>query len=115
MPFHEIFNIPDHNCIPSGGLTGKYLAMKEAVQSALDFRSSLLDMSCSTTARHLPHSALELCHAGTATSASQLEAHLQTPQQNNSHKIRTSLSSQPIRWHNNVPDDSSPNAGTEAD
>lgn len=57
----------------------------------------------------------ELCHAGTATSASQLQTDLQKPQQNSSQKITISLSSQPLRWHSNVPNNSSPNAGTEAD
>jgi hypothetical protein len=47
------------------------------MQSALHVQPTFLDMSCSTTAGHLPHSALELRHAETTTSASQLEAHLQ--------------------------------------
>jgi hypothetical protein len=52
-------------------------ATKEAMQSALDIQSMFLDMSWSTTARHLPHSMLELRHVETTTSASQLQAHLQ--------------------------------------
>jgi hypothetical protein len=47
------------------------------MQSALDIQSTFLDMLCSTTAGHLPQSALELRHAETTTSASQLGAHLQ--------------------------------------
>jgi hypothetical protein len=39
-------------------------------------RYTFLDISCSTTAGHLPLSVLELCHAETITCASQLEAHL---------------------------------------
>jgi hypothetical protein len=47
------------------------------MQSALHIQSTFLDMLRSTTARHLPHSVLELHCAKTTTSASQLEAHLQ--------------------------------------
>jgi hypothetical protein len=47
------------------------------MQSAHHVQTSFLDMSRSTTAGHLPHSALELCRAETKTSASQLQAHLQ--------------------------------------
>jgi hypothetical protein len=47
------------------------------MQLALSIQSTFQDMSCSTTARHLPHCALELHHVETTTSASQLEAHLQ--------------------------------------
>jgi hypothetical protein len=48
------------------------------MQSVLDIQSTFLDMSRSTTVGHLPHSALELRRAETTTSASHLEAHLQT-------------------------------------
>jgi hypothetical protein len=51
-------------------------AIKEAMQSARHVQSTFLDMSRSTTVRHLPHSALELRRAETTTSASQQEAHL---------------------------------------
>jgi hypothetical protein len=47
------------------------------MQSALYIQSTFLGMSCTTTAAYLPHTALELYHAETTTSASQLEAHLQ--------------------------------------
>jgi hypothetical protein len=43
----------------------------------IDFQSSFLDMSHSTIAGHLPHSMPKLHHAETATSATQVEAHLQ--------------------------------------
>jgi hypothetical protein len=52
-------------------------ATKEDMQSALRVQSTFLDMLLSTTAGHLPHSALELLHAETTTSASWLEAHFQ--------------------------------------
>jgi hypothetical protein len=63
---------------PSGVPTGRNPsaldpATEEAMQSALHVQSTFLDMSCSTTAGHLPHSALELRRA------SQLEAHLHAP------------------------------------
>jgi hypothetical protein len=47
------------------------------MQSALHVQSTFLGMLRSTTAGHLPHSALELRRPGTTTSASQLEAHIQ--------------------------------------
>jgi hypothetical protein len=46
------------------------------MQLDFDIQFTFLDMLCSTTARH-PHSALELHHAETTTSTSQLEVHLQ--------------------------------------
>jgi hypothetical protein len=51
-------------------------ATEEAMQLTLDVPSSFLDLSCSTTARHLPNNAVELCRTETTTSASQLEARL---------------------------------------
>jgi hypothetical protein len=67
---------------PSGVTTGKNPselapATGVAMQSALHVQSTFLDISRSTTAGHLPHSALDLRSAETTTSASQLEAHLQ--------------------------------------
>jgi hypothetical protein len=53
------------------------LATEEAIQSALNVQSTFPSMSRSTTAGHLPHSALELHHAKTTTSVSQLETNLQ--------------------------------------
>jgi hypothetical protein len=50
---------------------------KEVMQSALNIQSKFLDILCSTTPRHLPHCVLELRHAETTTSASQLEEYLQ--------------------------------------
>jgi hypothetical protein len=47
------------------------------MQSALHVQSTFLDMSRSTIAGYLPHSALELRRAETTNSASQLKAHLQ--------------------------------------
>jgi hypothetical protein len=47
------------------------------MQSVLDLQPTFLDMSLSSTAGYLPHNELELPHAETRTSASQLEAHLQ--------------------------------------
>jgi hypothetical protein len=47
------------------------------MQLALKVQSTLLDMLHSTTAGPLPHSALGFHYAETATSISQLEAHLQ--------------------------------------
>jgi hypothetical protein len=49
------------------------------MQSALHVQSTFPDMSRSTTAGHLPHSALELRPTET-TSVTQLEAHLQADQ-----------------------------------
>jgi hypothetical protein len=67
---------------PSGVLTGKNatdsdLVTGDTIQSAMNIQSTFLDMSRSPTTWHLPHSMLELCHAKTTTSASQLKAHLQ--------------------------------------
>jgi hypothetical protein len=47
------------------------------MQSTPHVQSTFLSMSRSTTAGHLPHSALEFRRAETTISASQLEAHLQ--------------------------------------
>jgi hypothetical protein len=71
-----------HKPAPSGVSTGKNpteldLVIGEAMQSVPNIQSTFLDMSCSTTAGHLPHSMLEFCYAETTTPASQLEAHLQ--------------------------------------
>jgi hypothetical protein len=54
---------------------GKHLlllnpAMEEAMQLALSIQPNFQDMSCLTTAKHLPHCALEVHHAETTTSAS---------------------------------------------
>lgn len=46
---------------------------EETVQSAFHIQFTFLVMLYLTTARHLFHSALELCRAKTTTSASQLE------------------------------------------
>jgi hypothetical protein len=50
-------------------------ATEEALQSVLHVQFTFLDTSSSTTAGHIPHSALELLCVGTF--GSQLEAHLQ--------------------------------------
>jgi hypothetical protein len=47
------------------------------MQSALHVQSTFLDISRSTSAGHLPYSALERHRAETITSATQLEAQLQ--------------------------------------
>jgi hypothetical protein len=49
------------------------------MQLALDVQSTFLDMAHSTTANYLPHSALELRHAETKPSASQLEHSFRQP------------------------------------
>jgi hypothetical protein len=49
---------------------------QKAMQSAFGVHSTFMDMSRSTTAGHHPHIVQELRLAETATSASQLEAHL---------------------------------------
>jgi hypothetical protein len=49
-------------------------ATKDAMQSALDVQSVYVDMSRSTIAGHLPHSAQALCRTETITSASQLKS-----------------------------------------
>jgi hypothetical protein len=51
--------------------------VEEAMQSALENQSILLDMFHSTTARRLPPGAVEFSRAETKNSASQLEAHVQ--------------------------------------
>jgi hypothetical protein len=83
------------------------------MQSALDIQSTFPDMSRSTIAGHLPHSALELRRAETTTSTFQLQA----PQQNTSQKITISLNGQSVRQQraasDNLPDDSRPNAEAE--
>jgi hypothetical protein len=45
--------------------------------SALDVQFAFLDKSCLTIATHFPHSAVELRHAPTTNSASELQASLQ--------------------------------------
>jgi hypothetical protein len=50
---------------------------KEAMQAAPNAQSTFLGVLLSAVTKHLPCSALELLHAETTTSASQLEAHLQ--------------------------------------
>jgi ferredoxin len=82
---HEIFDSPKRDCVyllvqvsPQEKNPSELdPATEEAMQSALHVQFTFLDMSCSTTVGHLPHSALELRRAETTTSASQLEAHLQ--------------------------------------
>jgi hypothetical protein len=53
-------------------------ATEVAVQKTLHVQATFQDMSRSATAGHRPRSVLELRRAETTTSASQLEAHLQT-------------------------------------
>lgn len=81
---HEIFDSPGRDCInvllqvsPQEKIYQSDPATEEAMQSALHFQSTSLSISCSTTAGHLPHCALELHCAETTTSALQLEAQLQ--------------------------------------
>jgi hypothetical protein len=50
---------------------------EDAMKSALDVQSTFLDMSRSTTAGRLPHSALQFRRVETTSSASQPEADLQ--------------------------------------
>jgi hypothetical protein len=52
-------------------------AIEEAMQSALDIQSIFLDISLSTIAGHLAHSALEFRRAKGTTFVSEPEAHLQ--------------------------------------
>jgi hypothetical protein len=86
------------------------------VQSALGIQSTFLDTLRSTTAGHLPYSALELRPAETTTSASQLEVHLQdvpVEQFPENHNIIDQAACQQIGAHDNVLDNSSPNAEVE--
>jgi hypothetical protein len=84
------------------------------VQSATDVQSTFLDMSRSTTAGHFPHSVLELHRAEAINSASQREAHLPAaPVKTVSRKSSSLTGSRGA--HDNIPDDSSPNADAEAD
>jgi hypothetical protein len=48
------------------------------MQSAIQVQSAVLDMSCLTAARHLPHRVLGLHCAETLTPASQLKAHIKS-------------------------------------
>jgi hypothetical protein len=41
---------------------------EEIMQSAIEMQSTFLDMSCSTTDGHLPHSSLVLRHVDTTSS-----------------------------------------------
>jgi hypothetical protein len=43
------------------------LVTEETMQSALDIQSTFLDMSRSVTARHLPHTAMDISHAEITT------------------------------------------------
>jgi hypothetical protein len=83
-------------------------AVEEAMQLALSIHPTFQVMSCSIIARHLPHCALELHHAETTTSASQLEAHLQAAPVNQ-------YIVEQLGAHQNDPIDSSPNTDAEAD
>jgi hypothetical protein len=89
------------------------------MQSALHVQSTFLDMLRSTTAGHLPPSALVLRRAETTTSASQLEAHLQAApveQFSENHDIVEQSACQIAdRGLRRSPDDTNPNADAEAD
>jgi hypothetical protein len=92
--------------------------MEEAMQLALSIQPTFQVMSCSTTARHLPYCALELPHAETTISATQLEAHLQAAlveQFLENQCIVEQSTCQQLGAHQNDPIDSSPNADAEAD
>jgi hypothetical protein len=64
---HESFDSPGKDCInvllqmsPTGKNSLEFdLITDEAMQSAIDIQSVFLGMFCSTTARHLPHNALQ--------------------------------------------------------
>jgi hypothetical protein len=88
-------------------------ATKEVLQLTLDVQSTFLDMSHSSTAWHLPHTALELCSVETTTLASQLDVHLWEAlvKQFLTNLTLSSLSGR-RQAQDNVPDDSSPNADT---
>jgi hypothetical protein len=76
------------------------------MQSAFDVQYTFLAMSPLTTAEHLSQSALELYRAETTISAP-----VEGYQEN--HNIFEQSASQQIGAHDNVPDDSSPNADAD--
>jgi hypothetical protein len=113
-----------HKRSPSGVPTGENPseldpATGEATQSALNVQSSFLDMSRSTTARPLLHSALELRRAETSTSASQLEGRLLAAQVERFPENRDIVERADCqiadRGPRQFPDDVWPNAEAEAD
>jgi hypothetical protein len=79
---HEIFDSSGRDCVnlllqvsPQKNIHRSWIRRPRRPCSR---PSTFLDMSRSTTAGHLPHNVLELRRVETTTSASQLEAHLQT-------------------------------------
>ena len=92
-------------------LTSRYQCSQPSTSSLAPW------MSCSTTAKHLLHCRLELCHAET-TSALQLEVHLQaatlrTVPQN--HGIKQPACQEAERSPDYILDDSCPNNDSEAE
>jgi hypothetical protein len=87
------------------------------MHSALHVQSTFLDMSHSTTARHIPCSALELRYAEPTSSALLLETRFQAAPveqfQENNDIFEKSACQIADGAHDNVPDDTSPDADTE--
>ncbi|KDQ77205.1 hypothetical protein L798_05826 [Zootermopsis nevadensis] len=89
----EIFDSPRRDCVnvlPQGSPQDKNPSAsdpvtEEAMKSALHVQSTFLDVSSSTTAGRLAHSALELCPTARGTSSNSFK------------KITIFFSSQPVR------------------
>jgi hypothetical protein len=89
-------------------------ATEEATQSALCLQSTVVDVICSVIARYFPHSTLNILHAETTNSGSQVQA-VENKFSRKCVIVEQTACQVADGAHKNVPADSSTNIDTETD